>query len=119
MELLASVNLAAQIGVIWYARNRATNPTHRRILLTVAIASLAVCAGAVAVALLFDQQRDGALVATTDAAAAGVWLLYIAIGVAVVGAVAAVLRRPGSMRFVWRQRKYQRFARDWRNYKRI
>lgn len=117
MEIIASVNLAAQIGVIWFARNRTANPQHRRILLTVAVASLAVSAAAVAVAMLFDQ-RDGALVATTEAAAVGVWLLYAAGGAAMVGAVVAVLRS-GPQRFAWRQRRYARYARDWKNYRRI
>lgn len=118
MEIIASVNVAAQIGVIWYARNRASNPQHRRILLTVAAGSLTVMALAVAVALMFDQQDSGALVATTEAAAVGVWLLYAAGGAAMVGAVVAVLRS-GPQRFTWRQRRYARYARDWKNYRRI
>lgn len=115
MELLASVNLAAQIGVIWFAKNRTVNQQHRRIMFTVAAASIGVMALAVAVELLFDQQSDGALVATTEAAAGGVWLLYGAIGVAVVAAVASALRQPGAMRFAWRQGRYAKY----RSYRRI
>lgn len=111
MEVLASANLAAQIGVIWFAKNRTANPSHRRILLTVAAASIAVMAAAVAVQLLLNQSGGAEL----ELAGVAMWLLYIAIGAAVVAGVVAAMRQPGAMRFAWRQGRYAKY----RSYRRI
>jgi predicted tellurium resistance membrane protein TerC len=110
MEAVAFVTGLIQIGVIWAAWTMVLNPVQRRVIVTIAALSLALCVGGL---LMLVLRIDGPTATT-----AAVWALYVAGGLAMLWALAAVLRQ-GPHRFTWRQRRYARYARDYRNYRRI
>ncbi len=107
MEAVAFVTGLIQIGAIWAAWTTVRNPVQRRVIVTIAALSLALCVGGLLM-----------LVMRIDGPTAVVWVLYAAGGLAMLWALAAVLRQ-GPHRFTWRQRRYARYARDYRNYRRI
>lgn len=104
MEILAFVTGVVQIGVIWAAFTVVHSPAQRRVIVTIAALSLALCA----VGLLWQVLGDAGI------AALGVWLLYGAIGLAVAVGVVTALRSQRT-RFAWPQGRYQKY----RSYRRI
>lgn len=104
MEVIAFVNGMVQIGVIWAALTMVRNPVQRNII--VALAGAALLASVVG--LLWLVLGDAGM------ATLGVWLLYGAIGLAVVVGVVTALRGQRT-RFAWPQGRYHKY----RSYRRI
>lgn len=111
MEILAVTNGVVQIGVI-VATARLVRAQRTRLALYWVSGAALVCSVAGLLAGVAPSAGSGAEGLISGAA---LWLLYIAIGVAVVAGAASALRQPGVMRFAWRQGKYQRY----RTYRRI
>lgn len=112
MEILAFVNGLIQIGVILVASLHVRDAARRRLVLALAGASL-ICSVAGLLLRLSPALPDIDL-----ASRAASWLVYAAIGLAMLLALASGWRGAGRMRLAWPQGRYQRY-RKYQGYRRI
>lgn len=96
-----TVNIVVQTGLIVYAWRRVGRPGDRQIMYWLAGTALAVAIVALAWRLLN--------LAGIDVSPYLSWLLYIALGVAVLAGIVIALRSNGATRFAWRQGKYAHY----------
>lgn len=101
-----TVNIVVQVGVIVYAGLRVRKRGEQQIVYWLAGTALAVTLVAVTWRLLNINGIDVSPYLS--------WLLYIALGVAVLAGIVIALRSGGATRFAWRQGKYA----QWRTYRR-
>lgn len=110
MELLSFVNGLIQIGVILAASLHVTDAKARRLVLILSGASLAFSVAGLLL-LLSPALPD-------VAGQLASWLLYVAIGLAVLLGLMAGGRGMGRMRVAWPQGRYARY-RSYQGYRRI
>ncbi len=110
MELLSFVNGTIQVGVILAASLHVTDAKARRLVLVLSGASLAFSVAGLLL-LLSPALPD-------VAGQAASWLLYIAIGLAVLLALVSGWRGAGRVRLAWPQGRYARY-RQYQGYRRI
>lgn len=106
MEILAVTNGVMQIGVM-VATARLVRAQRTRMALYWVSGAALVCSVAGLLASV--------VTALPDLSGLALWAIYIGIGAAVLVGIGSAMRRPGGMRFTWRQGKYQRY----RSYRRI
>lgn len=96
MEIIAFANGIIQMGVIWAAKTKVNGAGERAAIITLAAASWLL---SVTGLLLLTVGAESLL----NAAA---WLVYAAIGLAMVAGIVAGLRR-SPLRFTWRPQRYE------------
>lgn len=108
---LAVANIVIQIAGMVFTWRRVERPGDRRLAyMLCGVALIATVAGLV----WYIVAANG-----IDASPALVWLLYVAGGLVVLLGIGAALRGGGATRFAWRQGRYQRYQRQYQNWRRI